>query len=132
MHLIGMRRVSLVLLIACCLQAQSFSPDDVKILGDLSYGETGAPVSCSAGAGYCAFVFSGQGDDQVQVTVKADAGTATVAIADGSLKQLASGTNTLSFTLPNRGPDAEAYYIVFRDKDHKPGRFIVALNKIQK
>jgi len=127
-----MGRVCLISFAALCLYGQSFSPDDVKIVGDLNYGETGAPVSCSTSPAYCAFVFNGRGDDQVQVTVKADGGIAQVAIADGSLAQLASGTNTISFTLPNRGPDAEAYYILFRDKDRKPGRFTVGLKKLEK
>jgi len=126
-----MGRLCLISFTALCLYGQSFNPDDVKIVGDLNYGETGAPVSCSASPAYCAFVFNGRGDDQIQVTVKADGGTAMVAIADGALTQLASGANTLSFTLPNRGPDAEAYYIVFRDKDHKPGRFTVGLRKVE-
>ena len=112
------------------LFAENFNPNDVKIVGDLSYGETSVPVQCSGGASYCAFVFNGKGDDRVEIVVNTDTGTALVAIADGSLSQLASGTSRLSFTLPNRGPDEEAYYIVFRDKDHKPGRFAVALKRL--
>ena len=130
-HLMGMRRVCLAFVAALlCLYGENFSPNDVKIVGDLNYGETSAPVLCSSTPSYCAYVFNGRGDDRVEVTVQADQGTALVAIADGSLSQLASGTTRLVFTLPNRGPDAEAYYIVFRDNAKKAGRFAVALKKL--
>jgi hypothetical protein len=129
----GVHRLSLALLaVALCLSAQSFSPDDVKIVGDINYGETSAPVLCSSTPAYCAFVFNGRGDDRVEATVQADQGTALVAIADGSLSQLANGTTRVVFTLPNHGPDAEAYYIVFRDREHKAGRFAVALQRMEK
>lgn len=128
-----MVRVYLTLLAALtCLFAESFDPADVKIMGDLRYGQTSEPVECASIPSYCAFVFNGHGDDRLEVTVKAGEATAFVAIADGSLNQLASGTSRLSFRLPNRGPDAEAYYIVFRDTEHKPGRFAVTLRKTEK
>lgn len=127
----GVGRVCLTFLVAfLCLFGESFKPEDVKVVGDLKYGGTSAPVQCSGGVSYCAFVFDGQGDDRVEVTVKAGEGTALVAIADGSLSQLASGTTRLVFTLPNRGPDTEAYYIVFRGSAHKTGRFSVGLKKL--
>jgi len=127
----GVGRVSLPFLATFfCLYGESFKPDDVKVVGDLNYGETSALVQCAPSHAYCAFVFNGHGDDRVEVTVKADQGTALVAIADGSLSQLASGTTRLVFTLPNRGPDAEAYYIVFRDNAKKAGRFAVGLKKL--
>ena len=127
----GMGRVCLAFLVTFfCLYGESFKPDDVKVVGDLSYGETSASVPCSSSPSYCAYVFNGHGDDRVEVTVKADAGMALVAIADGSLSQLATGTTRLLFTLPNRGPDPEAYYIVFRGQDHRAGRFAVALKRV--
>jgi hypothetical protein len=113
-----------------CLCGENFSPNDVKVVGDLNYGETSALVQCASSPAYCAFVFNGHGDDRVEVTVNTDQGTALVAIADGSLSQLASGTTHLVFTLPNRGPDPEAYYIVFRDTAKKAGRFAVRLKKL--
>jgi len=127
----GMGRICLGFLATFfCLYGENFNPNDVRIVGDLNYGETSASVLCSSSPSYCAYVFNGRGDDRVEVTVTADQGTALVAIADGSLSQLASGTTRLVFTLPNRGPDAEAYYIVFRDNAKKAGRFAVALKKL--
>lgn len=114
------------------LLGQSFKVDDVKIVGDLKYGQTSDPVACSAGPSYCAFVFNGQGNDRIEVNVNGGDGTAFVAIADGTLAQLTSGTNQVVFSLPKKGPDAEAYYIVFRDREGKPGRFTVALRKLEK
>lgn len=129
----GMRRVfpSLFATIAI-LAGQNFKVDDVHVVGDLEYGQTSAPVECSGEPPYCAFVFNGQGDDRIEVDVSSVDGKAFVAIADGALVELTSGTNRVVFSLPKRGPDAETYYIVFRDPKSQPRRFTVALKKLEK
>jgi hypothetical protein len=113
------------------LAGQNFKVDDVKVVGDLQYGQTSAPVECSDVPSYCAFVFNGQGDDRIEIDVSSAEGKAFVAIADGALAQLTTGTNRVVFSLPRRGPDAETYYIVFRDSESKPRRFMVALKKLE-
>ena len=62
-----------------------------------------------------AFVFNGNGKDRVEVTVTGDR-NALVAIADPSLNKVASGIGRLSVSLPYRGPDTEAYYVVFKSQ----------------
>jgi hypothetical protein len=113
------------------LAGQNFKVDDVKVVGDLSYGQTSAPVECSGVPSFCAFVFNGQGDDRIEIDVSSAEGKAFVAIADGALAELTRGTNRVVFSLPRRGPDAESYYIVFRDSESKPRRFMVALKKLE-
>lgn len=112
--------------LSVCAFSQTLSPEEVKVMGALNYGQTSTAVDYSGTPQYCAFVFNGNGDDKVEVTVKGDR-AAVVIIADGALKQLASDTTHLTFALPNRGPDAETYYILFRDTENKPGRFTVQL-----
>jgi hypothetical protein len=114
------------------LAGQNLKVDDVKVVGDLNYGQTSAPVECSGVPSYCAFVFNGQGDDRIEIDVSSAEGKAFVAIADGALAELTTGTNRVVFSLPRRGPDRETYYIVFRDSESKPRRFIVALKKLEK
>ena len=114
------------------LAGQNFKVDDVKVVGDLQYAQTSAPVECSGVPPYCAFVFNGQGNDRIEVDVRSEDGNAFVAIADGALAELISGTNRVVFSLPRRGPDAETYYIVFRDRENKPRRFTVELMKLEK
>ena len=113
---------------AGALFGQNFKPDDVKVLGDLKYGQTSTSVECATS--YCAFVFDGNGEDRIEANVKGVDGTTFVAIADGSLTQLSSSTNRVVLSLPNHGPDAEAFYIVFCNDQHKPTRFVVALKKL--
>jgi hypothetical protein len=122
----------LLLATAALLTGQNFKADEVKVVGDLKYGQTSDPVECSAGPSYCAFVFNGQGNDRIQATVDAVHGGIFVAIADGTLAQLTSGTDQLVFSLPKNGPDAEAYYIVFRGSDSKTEHFAVTLKKLEK
>lgn len=126
-----MRRVAIsAFLLVTGLLAESFQPAEVKILGDLRYGQTSAAVDCSKEPPYYAFVFNGKANERVDVVVKSDDRRAFVAIADPSLNQLASGPGHVTLTLPNHGPDPEAYYIVFRDSESKDGRFTVELNKL--
>ncbi len=129
-----MRRVTLLSLFAtvAILVGENFKADDVNVVGDLKYGQTSAPVECSGVPSYCAFVFNGQADDRIQVDVSSVDGKAFVAIADGALAELTTGTNRVVFSLPTRGPDAETYYIVFCDSEGKPRQFMVALKKLEK
>ena len=114
------------------LAGQNLKVEDVKVVGDLEYGQTSAPVDCSGVPSYCAFVFNGQGDDRIEVNVSEGEGKTFVAIADGALAELTSGTNQVVFSLPRKGPDSETYYIVFRDRDNKAGHFTVELKKLAK
>jgi hypothetical protein len=128
-----MRRIFISMLAtAAFLAGQNFKVDDVMVVGDLEYGQTSAPVDCSGAPSYCAFVFNGQGSDRIEIDVSSAEGKAFVAIADGALAELTTGTNRVVFSLPRRGPDAETYYIVFRDSESKPRRFTVALKKLEK
>jgi hypothetical protein len=118
------------LLAACVLRADNkLDPAEVKIEGALEYGQSSDPVEYSGNPRYSAFVFTANAQDRIEVTVKASDRKATVAIADGSLNELATGTTRVTFQIPNHGPDAEAYYIVFRDLEGKPGKFTVELKR---
>src|ERR1700678_1548887 len=75
------------------LAGQNFKVDDVHVVGDLNYGQTSAAVEWCRVPSYCAFVFNGDGDDRIEVDVSSAGGKTLVAIADGALVQLTSGTN---------------------------------------
>lgn len=107
-----------------------YSARDVKVLGDLDYGQTSRPVVYSARPTYRAFVFSAFGGETVEVTVHGTARKAMVALADSSLNRLAIGDTSLRLSLPNRGPYIECWYIVFRDSEKKPACFTVSVKKI--
>ena len=111
-----------------CLFAATLGPAEGKIVGSLDYGQTSDPVDYTGTPKYSAFVFNGNGGDQIEVTVKGDR-PASISIADGTLKELASGSNHISFTLPKTGPDLDTYYIVFRDAENQAGKFTVQLTK---
>jgi hypothetical protein len=112
-------------------QPVSYVPSDVKILGALDYGQTSDSVDYSASPPYCAFIFNGYGGETVEATVLGTERKAFVAITDSSLVQIASGATHLSVRLPDRGPDIEAWYIVFRTVDNGPARFTVKLTKTE-
>jgi len=130
MSLFPKRFSALFLVVAACAFSQSFSPADVKIAGDLKYGDTSAPVEYSTTPKYYALVFNGNSGDRIEVSVTAEGHRAEVAIADPTLKQLATGTTNVTTVLPDRGPDMDTYYIVFRDAEAKPANFVVQLKKL--
>jgi len=109
----------------------SYVPSDVKVLGALDYGQTSDAVDYTASPPYWSFVFSGYGGERVEAAVMGTDRKAFVAITDSSLVQIASGATRLSVRLPDRGPDIEAWYIVFRTLDNGPARFTVKVTKTE-
>jgi hypothetical protein len=109
-------------------QQSSYSPNDIKILGTLDSGQTSKLVQYSSTPKYRAFVFEGNGHDQIQVTVLGGNRKAYIALADSTLTPIASGLGSLSVALPYHGPDTEAFYILFRGSP--AARLTVHLKKI--
>jgi hypothetical protein len=109
---------------------QSYSPNDIKVLGTLDSGQTSPAVEYSRPGPYRAFVFEGNGRDSVEITVSGADGKAFVALADSTLAPIASGIGRLSVTLPYHGPDIEAFYILLKPTTNKPARFAVHLKKV--
>jgi hypothetical protein len=95
-------------------QQSSYSATDIKIVGTLDSGQTSKLVEYSSTPMYRAFVFEGNGHDQIEVTVLGGNGKAFIALADSTLTPIASGLGRLSVALPYHGPDTEAFYILFR------------------
>lgn len=110
-------------------KSAAFRPNDIKILGTLDSGQTSKPVAYSTTPRYRAFVFEANGRDVVEVTVTGGNRYAFVALADSTLTPVATGRGRLRATLPYRGPDTEAYYILFKDSTNQPARLAVHLNK---
>jgi hypothetical protein len=110
-------------------QPASYSPNDMKIVGTLNSGETSKPVEYSRTPEYRAFVFEGNGHDLVQVTVTGANRKAVIALADSTLKPIATGVGQLSAALPYHGPDTEAFYILFKGSANQPARLTVHLKK---
>jgi len=129
-----MSRLSIVVLLvasAACVFGDGFPPAEVKIAGDIDYGNTSAPVDCATTPRYHALVFASHGGDKVEATVTAEGHRAEVSIADPSLNQVATGDGRVTAVLPNHGPDPETYYIVFRERDGKAAQFVVSLKKVE-
>lgn len=105
----------------------SYSPKQVRVLGDVEYGERKIAASFSSGPRYRAFVFSGYGGDQVEITVKGAAGPVRLALADSTLNQVATGSSQLCVSLPYKGPDVELWYII---TDNAPTHLVFQVKKI--
>ena len=126
-----MRSPALLLTCVLMLAAESFPPAEVEIL-DIDYGQTSDPLVCSAKQKYCSIVFNGMSGDRVQVQGRGDgADKPFVAVADGSLKELAHGPGDVTATLPEVTDKLATYYIVFCDPSGKPGKFTIQLKKTQ-
>ena len=118
-------------LIATCglLLGENFPPAEVAILGDIDYTQKSEALQCPVEKQkFCALVFNGASGDRVEVAVTG-AGKAFVAIADGSLTELARGTGRVALKLPAVADGLATYYIVFRPEQGNPSRFNVELRK---
>jgi hypothetical protein len=129
------KRTFLLALLAATLgfaQANNatYSPNDIKTVGTINSGQTSKLIEYSSTPQYRALVFEGNGNDRIEVTVTGTNGKAFVALADSTLNLIASGTGRLSATLPNHGPDTEAFYIVFKDSSNQPAKLAVHLKKV--
>ena len=107
----------------------SYSPNDMKIIGTLNSGQTSKLVQYSRTPQYRAFVFEGNGRDQIEVTVTGADRKAFIALADSTLAPIAQGTGRLAATLPYHGPDTEAFYILFKGSTNQPAQLSVHLKK---
>jgi hypothetical protein len=123
-----MRPLLCLLIAASALSAEQFSPADVSILGDIDYGQTSPKLDCPGGGKYCALVFNAAGGDKVQIVVTGD-GKPLIAIADGTLKEIARGSAKLEATLPAT-QEPVTYYAIFRGESGKPRRYTVQLRKL--
>ena len=108
----------------------TYSPRQVKIIGNLDFGQASTPVEYSNNPPYRAFVFSAFGGETVQIKVDGDSDKPFVALADSCLMELVKGTNDLTLSLPKRGPYIEVWYIGFRDSDSRPAHFTARVNKV--
>lgn len=110
--------------------AAPFSSADIKIIGTLDNGQTSKPEEYSSSPKYRAFVFEGNGHDQVEITVTGPARKAYVALADSTLRPIASGLGRVAVTLPYHGPDTEAFYVLVKNLNPQPTRLTVHLKKV--
>ena len=115
---------------ALCAFGDGFPPAEVRIAGDINYGDTSAPVECATTPRYHALVFAAHGGDTVEATVTSEGHRAEVSIADPSLNLVAKGDGSVTVVLPDHGPDPETYYIVFRERDGKAAQFVVTLKRV--
>lgn len=109
-------------------QQQSYSANNIKVLGELVRGQTSPLINYRRPGQYQAFIFEGTGHDFVNITLTGPDRNATIALADQTLAPIATGTGHLSAELPYHGPDAEAFYILVK-ADH-PGRFAIHFGQI--
>lgn len=109
------------------ISPHTFSPAQVRVLGDVEYGHSKTAASYASGPKYRAFVFSGYGGDRVEITLKAGAQKMPIVLADSTLNQIAAGSSRLSVSLPYRGPDVEVWYVL---TPNTPTRLTVEVKKV--
>jgi hypothetical protein len=110
-------------------QQSAYSPDEIKVLGVLDIGESSKPTEFFSTPKYQAFVFQGNGHDQVEITVTGSDRKAYIALADSGLVPIASGLGRLAVALPYHGPDTEAFYILVKNLGKQPAHWAVHLKK---
>lgn len=126
-----MRTLVWIVALSGSLLGQTLKPEDVQVLGAIDYGQVVDAAEYAGNPQFSAYIFNGQSGDKVEVIATGNGRKADVAIADGTLKQLATGTGRVSFTLPDKGADPEAYYLLFRDSQGAPATFKLEIRKAE-
>jgi hypothetical protein len=103
----------------------------MKIVGDLSYGQTSDTVAYTKHPRYRAFTFSGSEGDAVAVTVASTDGSPMFWVLDAKFHILFSGTDDGTGVAHNSGtlsPSTDpTHYIVFREASLQKASFSVEL-----
>jgi hypothetical protein len=128
----SVRHAFILLAAGILLFAKTFPFAEVAILGDVDYGRKSDALACPVETQkFCALLFNGASGDEVEVTVTGGEGKAFVAIADGALNELASGSGSAKMKLPAVADGLATYYIVFQGAGEKAGQFTVELRKVK-
>lgn len=108
----------------------SYSPADVKVLGDVDYGQTLQSWDRPGGPRYRAFVFSGYGGDKVDIKLISDERRTFMAVADSTLNLIGAGSSHMILSLPYRGTDIEVFYVLFPAAVTRNSRVAVQVKKL--
>jgi hypothetical protein len=106
----------------------------MKIVGDLIYGQTSAPIDYRRPPRYRALKFPGYGGDVIDVWVRSATGDAVAWVLDDDFRVIAANDDADGYTFDARihvtlpAHASKTHYIVLRDFWLDPATFVVSLD----
>ena len=113
-------------------QPSFFRRAEIKIVGELQYGERSDRVQYTPTPLYRALHFEGKPGERVDIRVESIDGQAMAALTDSRFKPIVSnfGSHITTVLPPSAEPYPITYYVVFREARKNPATFTVVLNRV--
>ncbi len=113
-------------------QPYFFRDEDLKVVGELQYGQTSEKVEYANQPRYMAFHFEGRACYKVDIQVDSINGQAMAALTDSRYKPIVSnfGSHVTSLMPLSQDPYPNRYFIVFEEERRNPATFTVTLRKV--
>ena len=116
--------------LALSAQPTFFRDEEVRVVGQLQYGQTTEPFDYAKHD--LAVHFEGSPGDRVDIKIDSTDGQAMAALTDSHYKPIVSnfGSHVTAVLPPSADPYPHEYYVIFREVRRKPAAFRVSVQKV--
>lgn len=130
----GLRAVVLLLFpaLAAVGQPSFFRDTEVKVVGEVQYGQTTDRLQYDAHPRYYAVHFDGKSGDKIDIKVTSINGQAMAALTTSDYKPVVStfASHIAAVLPPSAEPYPNRYFIVVQEERQNPATFTITLSKI--
>ena len=121
----------LIVVTTLCGQPRYFRDEEVKVVGEVHYGQTSDKIEYTAKPLYRAIYFEGQAGDKVDIKIESINGQAMAALTDSRYKPIVTnfGSNVTAVLPPGAEPYPNRYFVIIQEERHRPATFIVTVAK---
>ena len=112
-------------------QPAFFRDEQVKVVGEIHYGQTSDKIDYTDKPLYRAVYFEGHAGDRVDIKVTSINGQALAALTDSRYKPIQSnfGSHLVTVLPASAEPYPDRYFVVIQEERRRPGTFTVTLEK---
>jgi len=112
-------------------QPTYFGDEQVKVVGEIHYGQTSDKIEYTDTPRYRAIYFEGQPGDKVDIKVTSINGQALAVLTDSRYKPIVSnfGSHVTTVLPPSSEPYPNRYFVLLQEERRRPGTFTVTLDK---
>ena len=114
-----------------CGQPRFFRNEQVKVVGEIRYGQTSDKIEYTGKPLYRAIYFDGHAGDNVDIKVTSINGQTLSALTDSRYKPIVSsfGSHVTAVLPPSAEPYPDRYFVIIQEERRKPATFTVTLEK---
>ena len=112
-------------------QPRYFRDEEVKVVGDLQFGQTSDKIEYANKPPYVALYFDAHAGDKVDIKIASINGQAMAALTDSGYRPIVTNFGSHVTAVLPAGPEPypNRYFIIMQEERRKPATFIVMLEK---